>query len=256
MRPRLYAAAPTHRDPKRLEQLAATLDAVVNKIQTSSLNGAALVRALGNSARGGHTWISTADPEGQLALQEAGLGGFAGRKHPERTIHLSVQNGTATKLDYFVDPSVDVEVALSADGTAIVTTKVTLPNDAPVPTPPGEQFGPDGFVTTTAGLYRGRVYFWGPAGADQVDSVEESGLRLNFAVTDVPAGGKGVVSFTTVVPHAVRNGKLQLRFVPQPRVKPVHLRIRVTAVGWKVPDPSTSLDWDRTVDLAWEVHKR
>jgi hypothetical protein len=252
----LYAAATSYRDPNRLEQLAATLDAVVNKIETSSLNGAGLVRALGTAARGGHTWVSTANAAGQQALVRAGLGGSPARTHPERTIHLSVQNGTATKLDYFVDPKVDVSVALTPDGSAVVTTTVRLPNTAPVPTPAGEQFGPDGFVTTVAGFYRGRVYFWGPAGADQVDSVEESGLRLNFAVTDVPAGKTGTVSFTTVIPRAVRDGVLRLRFVPQGRVRPMHLRVRVAGVGWKVLDPAASVDWDRTVDLSWRVRSR
>jgi hypothetical protein len=253
----LYAQqGATARDPRRLEQLAGTLDAVVNRIQGSSLNGASLVRALGNEARGGHTWVATADPAGQRALEAAGIAGSPGRLHPERTIHLSVQNGTATKLDYFVDPQVDVAVALAQDGTAIVTTTVSLPNAAPVPTPAGEQFGPDGFVTTEAGLYRARVYFWGPAGADQTDSVEESGLRLNFAVTDVKAGATGKVSFTTVIPHAVLDGHLQLRFVPQPRVRPMRLKVHVTAVGWRVEDPRVALDWDRTVDLVWRVQAR
>ena len=247
----LYAASSSFRDPYRLEQVGATLDAVVAKIQSGSLNSAAVVRALGTAAEGGHTWVTSADPDAQRALERAGLSGSPGRVHPTRTLHLSVQNGTATKLDYFVDPSVDVRVAVNADDSAIVTTTVTLPNAAPVPTPPGEQFGPDGFVTNTAGLYRGRVYFWGPAGGDQLDSVAESGLRLSFAVADVPAGGTGKLTFTTVVPNAVRHGRLELRFVPQPRVRPMHLDVHVTAVGRKVRTPRVSADWDRTLDLAW-----
>jgi hypothetical protein len=249
----LYAASTSFRDPRRLEQLAATLDAVVTKLQTGSLNGAALVRALWTTARGGHTWVAAADPATQQAFEDAGLGGAPGRIHPERTIHLSVQNGTATKLDYFVDPKVDVAVAVNADDSAIVTTTVTLPNAAPVPTPAGEQFGPDGFVTATAGLYRGRVYFWGPSTGDQLDSVPESGLRLSFGVTDVPAGGTGKLTFTTVVPHAVRDGKLELRFVPQPRVRPMQLRVHVTAVGRKIRTPSVTATWDHTLDLVWRV---
>ena len=252
----LYAASSSFRDPHRLEQLAATLDAVVTKIQTASLNGASVVRALGNTARGGHTWVSTSDPAGQRALEAAGLAGAPGRVHPERTIHVSVQNGTATKLDYFVDPKVAVAVALTSDGTAIITTTVTMANNAPVPTPAGEQFGPDGFVTNVAGLYRGRVYFWGPSTGDQLDSAAESGLRLNFAVAEVPAGKSQKVSFTTVVPRAVRDGKLQLRFVPQARVRPMQLRVSITAVGWKVEHPATSLAWDHTADLAWKVRRR
>ncbi|HUR77324.1 MAG TPA: DUF4012 domain-containing protein [Acidimicrobiales bacterium] len=255
----LYHVAPgqSFRDARagRLEQLAATTGAVLERVRASAVNGTALVRALGDAARGGHAWISTADAAGQVSLERAGLGGSPGRVHPERTIHISVQNGTATKLDYFVDPQVKVDVAVTDDGSAVVKTTVTLANNAPVPTPSSEQFGPDGFVTTVAGLYRGRVYFWGPAGADQLDSVEESGLRLNFNVAEVPAGSSGAVSFTTVVPRAVRSGRLLLRFVPQARVRPMALHIRVNGVGWEVRDPTRELEWDRTLDLSWQLRR-
>lgn len=240
----------------RLEQLAATTGAVIDKIRSSSLNGTGVIRALGDAALGGHAWVSTADPGGQRALEQAGLSGSPGRVHPERTVHISVQNGTATKLDYFVEPSVNVDVAVTEDGTAILNTTVRLANTAPVPTPASEQFGPDGVVTTTAGAYRGRVYFWGPAGGDQLDSVPESGLRLSFKVADVAAGKRSEVSFSTVVPHAVRNGVLRLRFVPQARVRAASLRVVVNGVGWNVAQPTRSLDWDRPVDLTWRLTRR
>jgi hypothetical protein len=237
----------------RLEQLAATVDAVIDHIRSSPVSGTSLVRALGTAARGGHTWMSTSDANGQRALERAGLSGGPGRDHPERSIHVAVQNGTATKLDFFVDPRVDVNVAVTEDGTAVVTTKVTVPNNAPVPTPASEQFGPDNLVTRVAGMYLGRVYFWGPSTGDQLDSVAESGLRLSFAVTDVAAGKTRKVTFTTVVPHAVRHGKLDLRFVPQPRVRPMRLRVRVTAVGHKVRNPSVSATWDRILAFSWHL---
>jgi hypothetical protein len=239
----------------RLEQLAATLDAVISRIRSSPVNGTALVRALGGAARGGHTWVSAADAEGQRALEQAGLSGAPGRLHPERTIHLSVQNGTANKLDWFVDPSVGVDVNVTEDGTAIVETTVTLPNRAPVPTPSSEQFGPDNLVTRVAGLYRARVYFWGPSTADQLDSVAESGLRLNFKTAEVPAGGRATVTFSTVIPGAVRDGVLRLRFVPQARARPMALRITVNGLLWNVESPTRNLTWDHTVDLTWMLRR-
>src|SRR5205085_5917370 len=99
--------------------------------RSSSINSTGVVRALGDAALGGHAWVSTADPAGQRSLERAGLSGSPGRVHAERTLHVSVQNGTATKLDYFVDPSVKVDVAVTADGTAILNTTVTLRNNAP-----------------------------------------------------------------------------------------------------------------------------
>ncbi len=239
----------------RVEQLAATVAAVLTQIRSSAVNGTSLVRALGTAARGGHAWVTTADPSGQQALERAGLSGSPGLVHPERTIHLSVQNGTATKLDWFVDPQVDVDVAVTEDGTAVVTTTVKVPNRAPVPTPSSEQFGPDGIVTSIAGLYKARVYFWGPSAGDQLDSVDESGLRLNAASADVPAGGSGTVSFSTVLPRAVKEGALRLRFVPQARVRPMRLHVNVNGVGWEVESADRNLEWDRPLDLVWEMRR-
>jgi hypothetical protein len=238
----------------RLEQLAATTAAVVDKIRSSSVNATAVVKALGNAARGGHTWVSAANPDDQRDLERGGLSGAPGRVHPERTLHLSVQNGTATKLDYFVDPEVDVDVAITQDGTALLNTTVKLKNKAPVPTPASEQFGPDGFVTTVPGQYRARVYFWGPSTADQLLSVPESGLRLNLGGAEVLPGKTAEVHFSTVLPQAVKNGKLQLRFVPQARVRPMKLRVHVSAIGRKVDDATRSMDWAQVAELEWKVH--
>jgi hypothetical protein len=104
-------------------------------------------------------------------------------------------------------------------------------------------------------LYRGRVYFWGPSTADQVDSVAESGLRLNYKTTEILAGGRSTLKFSTVVPRAVQNGVLRLRFVPQARVRPMALHVTVTGVGWKVASPKRNVTWDRTADLLWELRR-
>ena len=215
------------------------------------------MRALGDAARGGHTWVSTADPEGQRALERAGLSGAPGRVHPERTIHVSVQNGTATKLDWFVDPTVDVDVAVNADDSAIVThDRDDAEHGARTDARRASNSVPTDSSPTIAGLYRGRVYFWGPAGGDQLDSVAESGLRLSFTVAEVPGGRyRASVTFTTVVPKAVRHGKLALRFVPQPRVRPMHAaRARDRRRAGRVQrSDAYGATWDRTFDLVVDV---
>ncbi|MDP1792977.1 MAG: DUF4012 domain-containing protein, partial [Acidimicrobiales bacterium] len=132
----------------RQQKLASVTAAVIERIRTASLTTSAIVRALGDAAAGGHAWVTSTRPEDQLALERSGLSGRPGRVGGERTIHFSVQNGTATKLDWFVDPEVDVDVYLTPDGTALVTTKVSVPNTAPVPTPSTEQFGPDNIVNS------------------------------------------------------------------------------------------------------------
>lgn len=256
----LYAtsqgANPTEARIARQAQLALVADVVLQRIQTGTLNTSAIVRALGTAAAGGHAWVTSQDANDQVALEHAGLSGRPGRVAPNNTIHVAVQNATATKLDYYVDPTVDVDVHLTEDGTAVVNTKVTVKNNAPVPTPPGEQFGPDGIVTNVAGLYRSRVHFWGPANGDQVGSIDESGLKLTIGGVEVMPGKSSSVSFTTILTNVVSKNSLRLRFVPQPRARPMTLRVKVSGLGWKVDSSgSEEPQWDRTLDLRWDLHR-
>ncbi len=240
----------------RQRQLASVTAAVIERIRGTALNASALVRTLGDAAAGGHAWMTSTKTDEQRALERAGLSGRPGRVAPNRTIHVAVQNGTATKLDWFVDPVVDVDVFVTPDGTAVVKTKVTIPNAAPVPTPSSEQFGPDLFNSSLPGMYRARVYFWGPKGGDQQDSVDESGLRVSLVTTDVRPGEEGSVSFSTILTGAVTKNSLQLRFVPQPRVRPMKLRVKVRGLGWNVaPSDTETVAWDRTLNLKWELHR-
>ncbi len=240
----------------RQQQLASVADVVLARIQTGTLNTSAIVRALGTAAAGGHAWVTSLDANDQLALEHAGLSGRPGRVAPNNTIHVAVQNATATKLDYYVDPTVDVDVHLTQDGTAVVNTKVTITNKAPIPTPSGEQFGPDGIVTNVAGLYRSRVHFWGPANGDQVGGIDESGLKLTIGGVEVMPGKSTSVSFTTILTNVVAKNSLRLRFVPQPRARPMKLRVKVSGLGWKVSSSGTEgLQWDRTLDLRWSLHR-
>ena len=240
----------------RQEEQARVMGAVIERIRGGSLNTAALVRALGTAAAQGHAWVTSQEPMDQAALERAGLSGRPGRLAPERTIHIAVQNGTATKLDWFVDPVVDVDVHLTEDGTAVIKTTVTLQNRAPIPTPSSEQFGPDNFFTHVPGQYLGRVHFWGPRGGDQVGSVEESGLQLNVAPIEVMPGKRAAVTFSTILPGAASKNALHLRFVPQPRVHPMRLRVKVNGLGWNVtPLGTQAQQWDHTLDLRWHLQR-
>jgi hypothetical protein len=239
----------------RREQLSDVVAAVIARIQASSLNTTSLIRSLGDAAAGGHAWVTSADADNQRALERAGLSGRPGRVHANRTIHVAVQNGSGSKMDWFVDPKVDVNVSVTPDGTAVVRTKVTMPNTAPVPTPPSEQFGPY-LPGDPPGLYRARVYFWGPTTGDQLNSVAESGLRLNFVTSEVPAGTTRSVEFSTAIPNAVRHGRLRLRFVPQPRARPIALTVEVSGLGWTVTPAGTGRrEWDKTLEMAWQLHR-
>ena len=125
-----------------------------------------------------------------------------------------------------------------------------------MPTPSSEQFGPDGVVTNVAGLYRARIYLWSPIGSDTIASQPESGLLLNYATAELRAGETKSVTFSTVIPGAVRDGRLRLRFVPQARVRPAELSVAVSGLGWKLQSPATqTVQWDRNLDLTWTLRQ-
>ena len=86
--------------------------------------------------------------------------------------------------------------------------------------------------------------------------MSESGLSLSQYVVAVPAGERREVTFQTVVPDAVRDGSVQLRLVPQPRLEAVALEVRFRALDWRV-DGATSWQgpWDRSLTLSWRVRR-
>jgi hypothetical protein len=167
-----------------------------------------------------------------------------------------VANRTATKLDYYVKPSVRQDVELTAEGSAIVRTTVTVDNQAPTGAQPSYQLGPDPVTTKRPGDYVGWLLLWGPAGSIQSAGVSESGLVLSHYVVDVAAGARRELTFETVVPDAVRDGRLELRLVPQPRLEPMPLEVRLTAPGWEVHGAlEWSARWDKVHTVGWDVRR-
>jgi hypothetical protein len=233
----------------------------VTRVVTERLTGGAgdvvgLASELGKVAAGGHLRLWSAAPREEQVFERTGLGGGPATKDADRTFHLAVENRTSTKLDYFVKPSVHQEVRLSDDGDATVRTTVVLHNQAPEGAEPSYQLGPDQF-TSRPGEYIAWVLLWAPAGSQQRGGVVESGLNLVQAITTVHAGERVEGTFETKIPDAVRDGRLTLRLVPQPRLTPVELDVRlVEADGWKVVDDTAwQGPWDQIRTFTWRVRR-
>jgi len=252
-----YDGLPANDDSSaRRERLGEVTHGVINLITGGSFDAVALGRELGDAAQGGHLrlWSQAGDEEDVFV--RTGLGGGPASSAPDRTFHMAVENGTATKLDYFVKPSVRQEVDLTPEGTAIVRTTITVDNQAPVGAAPSYQLGPDGVTQARPGDYVAWMLLWGPAGSTQQGSVEESGLRLSQHFVPVPAGQNRKLTFETVVPHAVRDGHLDLRLVPQPRAEPVDLQVNLRAPGWHVDGQSSWRGpWINTFSIRWGVSR-
>lgn len=239
----------------RYEKLGEAVGALFDKVRTGSFDVAALGVALADAARGGHFRLFSTHGDEQQVFEDRRLSGGPALGGAARTFHVAVQNGTALKLDYFVKPIVEMAVEIDKSGTATVRTKITVDNTVPADSPPSYQVGPDPSTQgDVLGRYATRVDLWGPHGSDQLGSVDESGLELTQQVLKVDAASREVAEFTTVIPHAIRNGRLVLRFVPQPRLEPMPLIVKVTTPGWRLTDQAGAefrARWDSTVNVAW-----
>ena len=239
----------------RRERLGDVTRAVVDRLTRGEVDVVSLVGELGKMVDGGHLRLWSATGAEEDVFERAGIGGGPAATDADRTFHLAVQNRTATKLDYFVQPSVRHEVRLGENGDAVVRTTVVVENRAPVGASPSLQLGPDQ-VTRQAGDYIGWVLLWGPNGSTQQGGTPESGLVLSESVVVVGAGERREVTFQTTIPDAVRDGRVSLRLVPQPRLNAVHLDVRLKAPGWGVEGPAAwSGPWDQVRTLTWNVRR-
>ena len=246
---------PTSDQTLRRERQGEVVKAVVDRLTSGARDGVTLGRELGHAARGGHLRLWSAQAEEEAVFERTGLGGGPATKNPERTFHLAVQNRTASKIDYFVRPSVRQEVQLTTQGSALVRTTVVIENRAPPDARASYQFGPAG-ITEKPGDYLGWVLLWAPAGSNQLQGgVRESGLNLSQFVVAVPAGERREVTFETVLPDAVRDGRLGVRLVPQARLEPVPLSVTFKADGRSVGGAPQAWHgaWDRVHNLDWTV---
>ena len=239
----------------RRERQGDVVRAVLERVTGGAHDAVTLGRTLGEAAAGGHLRLWSADAGEEDVFERTGLGGGPATKEPDRTFHLAVQNRTASKLDYFVKPSVRQDVMLTRQGTAVVRTTVVIDNQAPRSGVASYQLGPAAF-TDKPGDYLAWVLLWGPAGSRQVQNgIAESGLNLSQYVVAVPAGDRREVVFETVVPDAVRDGTLRLRLVPQARLEPMPLTVTLSAEGRVVGGAATQWDglWDRIRNLTWTI---
>ena len=167
------------------------------------------------------------------------------------------------------------EPGLATEATVLATDPYRSQSGSPAPPP-----------TATARLcrrfnYRARVARAGPAlvetvqqlGPDAVLVVKGRGIDAGsiarvrglgvpvalyypdnpaWAFTEVGAGGTARVGFETVIPRAVRDGRLQLRLVPQARMEPVRLDVELDAPAWHVTGPARwAGPWDRVRTVTW-----
>jgi Protein of unknown function (DUF4012) len=253
----LYDSVAPSEQGIRKERLSGVAAEVITRLKAGSFDPVPLAQRLATAAAGGHLRLWSADPSEERTLESVALGGGPATTSADRTFHLAVENRNATKMDYYIRPSVEQHVLVTRYGAAIIRTTVSVLNTAPFGAKPSYQLGPDGSGTTQPGEYWAWVLLWGPAGATQPGAVNESGLNLSQSILDkIYAGQTKRVTFDTIIPLALRDGVLQLRYVPQPRLVAPTLDVVVDAEGWSVSGPREwSGSWNRAITLNWKLRK-
>jgi hypothetical protein len=250
----LYPAGPAQQE--RHDSIAATATAVVDLMKTEHVDLGALAHVIANDISGRHVMVWDEVPRFESTLTHLGASGVVDSAEANRTFHVAVENSTATKLDYYVQDSINAHVTITPTGDAVVNTTVTVANEVPAGLGPTFQTGPDGINSFTPGQYVTRILAWLPRGSATPDSISESGLELAQSQLSVLPQQSKSVSFGTVIHHAVVNGELNLRFVPQPRLVPSVLQVEVSAPGWHLGGRSAlTQPLAMTTNLEWSLSK-
>ena len=100
------------------------------------------VRALGDAVTGGNLKVYATDPDFQAALERAGATGAFARPEGADQIAVTVNNGSANKVDYYATRTVDATIQLGGDHEAFGSLDVAIANDAPTEGLPRYVLGP------------------------------------------------------------------------------------------------------------------
>jgi hypothetical protein len=248
----------TVNDPQnsRREKLAAVVKAAVDQMKAEHVDLDAFADALSNDVEGRHLMVWSDDTSAESGLLALDAGGTLTTSEPNRTFHVAVENSTADKLDYFVTVGVQMQITVDPSGNALINSTITVANHALPNQPASYQYGPDGVNATTPGQYVARIFFWGPRGSDIPDSTVESGLELAQSHFSLLPRQHNKVTFATVIPHAVVDGRLQLRLIPQARLVPDHLSVQISAPGWNISGATHMRPtWKSTLNLGWNLSR-
>jgi len=211
----------------RRDEISSIAQAAVTKMKSGGFDSARLIKALAQSTGGRHLLFYDSDPTNEANIIKFGASGALVSPNGN-IIHTSIQSGVAAKLDWYMHETLKYDISVTSDGTAFITTTISLQNTAPRNAKPSYAFGPDNTNTRIAGEYVARIYQWLPANAASPTSVKQDGLVLTRTVVRVPAAQTNVAVLQAVVKNAVKNGALSFTFIPQGTIRsiPVTLTLR------------------------------
>ncbi len=202
--------------------------ATFTALNERSWRPADMVRALRFAAAGRHLLVWSSHAEQQAAWRGLGVDGAL----PRDGFMLTVQNHTGNKLDWYVRPSVAMDVESLRGGARRVRARITIAN----PTPPG----PAGYVNGDGSLvpvggYRALVAVYLPGWATDVEMPgstvnivgPDGSMRVIGTRVDILRGRTVTLDVAFTVPATVRG----ITLLSSARAVPVLVTIDEMAVN-------------------------
>jgi hypothetical protein len=225
-----------HGIEQRSDVLRDVAEAAFEKLVTGQYESIRPVgTALAEAVRGRHLMFHSyrEDPERRAAAFGAD-GALPPLDGPD-AVHLTVQNVSGNKLDYFVDTAVGLSGDMAPGQPRTLRAEVVVRNTAPAGVKdPLYIFGPFN-SDQEVGVYRGVVSLYLPKGAtllstsgdpprDPPIAVSEGGRPIVSWTVDLPAGATSHVVLELRLPARTGAAPYQLIAVPSPRVRPTVLK--------------------------------
>jgi hypothetical protein len=233
----------------RKEVLGDAAEAALARLLTMQGSASERLRAISDAAGAGHLKVYVTEPSMQRALQRTGAGGALQAIPPGDLLAVYVNNGSASKIDFYIRRRVDYEVRLGGSLEAFGTTSVTLENHAPTegrpivvgpiddPLNPGDPPG-------VAGDEVHVLSTWCPAecplvGAERdahtirVFEGSEAGRRFYYDYSRLPSGDSSTFRAITkrvgVWEGDLSSGSYRLTILPQTTIIPTRFHVRIVA---------------------------
>lgn len=181
---------------ERVDVLEAVSRTVVERLLNGGLPGPRdLVDALAPMVTQGRLMAYATRPEEQALFDELGMSGALESPFTGDVLSVSMNNATASKLELFLDGTLDYRMTVADDGAARSTATLTLTNSAPT------TGWPEGVIGNYIGLPTATNRLWVtmhsrlPVVSARVDGVDvettsstEDGLRVHDWVIDIAPG--------------------------------------------------------------------
>ena len=201
-----------------------------------------LAVVIAEAVDGRHVVAHSRTAEVQRVISRFGASGALPEPETLDYLHLTAQNMSGNKLDYYLDTEIEVMGRRPTGDVGSWKVDITLSNTAPAGrTQPRYIFGPYD-ESHAVGTYRAAVTLYLPFGSS-LDSSSDGPYRLAPSLhtehgrplvgfwIDVPAGESRTVSLDLRLAPRPPTGDYELLLVPSPRVRPTTASVRVETDG-------------------------